>query len=461
MNHHDVVIVSAVRTPIGRIRGALSDVRPDDMAALVINAALARAGIDGGLVEEVYLGCANQAGEDNRNVARMGLLLAGLPHHVAGVTVNRLCASGLNAVNQAARALKCGEGDVFVAGGVESMTRAPYALPKNPVAFGPSGNVTGYDTTLGWRFPNPAMEAIFPLEAMGETAENIYELSVAGEIRGGAITREEQDRFALQSQTRAVDAINQGRFRNEIVPVEIPRRKGPPTVVDTDEHPRHRHTDGGYVLDTDMESLSALRPAFRKGGTVTAGNASGLNDGACALVLMTAAKAEELGVKPLARWLGSAAAGVDPRVMGLGPVAATRKALARTGLTIDDIEHLGLDTGQPFSPPVCVVHNAGYSQWAPGAMASPGLEIVAREGDPTTLAAEAMGDANVYSVVVGSGPFFGSQSIMIEGNPGDLFSVAWMLGRTNDLFAGLYDIVLPASGMNGTTSVAPIRGWAP
>ena len=338
MNHDDVVIVSAVRTPIGRIRGALSDVRPDDMAALVIKAALARAGIDGGLVEEVYLGCANQAGEDNRNVARMGLLLAGLPHHVAGVTVNRLCASGLNAVNQAARALKCGEGDVFVAGGVESMTRAPYALPKNPVAFGPSGNVTGYDTTLGWRFPNPAMEAIFPLEAMGETAENIYEMSVAGEIRGGAITREEQDRFALQSQTRAVDAINQGRFRNEIVPVEIPRRKGPPTVVDTDEHPRYRHTDAGYMLDTDMESLSALRPAFRKGGTVTAGNASGLNDGACALVLMTAAKAEELGVKPLARWLGSAAAGVDPRVMGLGPVAATRKALARTGLTIDDID---------------------------------------------------------------------------------------------------------------------------
>ena len=338
MNHHDVVIVSAVRTPIGRIRGALSEVRPDDMAALVINAALARAGIDGGLVEEVYLGCANQAGEDNRNVARMGLLLAGLPHHVAGVTVNRLCASGLNAVNQAARALKCGEGDVFVAGGVESMTRAPYALPKNPVAFGPSGNVTGYDTTLGWRFPNPAMEAIFPLEAMGETAENIYEMSVAGEIRGGAITREEQDRFALQSQTRAVDAINQGRFRNAIVPVEIPRRKGPPTVVTTDEHPRSRHTDGGYVLDTDMESLSALRPAFRKGGTVTAGNASGLNDGACALVLMTAAKAEELGVKPLARWLGSAAAGVDPRAMGLGPVAATHKALARTGLTIDDID---------------------------------------------------------------------------------------------------------------------------
>ena len=338
MNHHDVVIVSAVRTPIGRIRGALSDVRPDDMAALVINAALARAGIDGGLVEEVYLGCANQAGEDNRNVARMGLLLAGLPHHVAGVTVNRLCASGLNAVNQAARALKCGEGDVFVAGGVESMTRAPYALPKNPVAFGPSGNVTGYDTTLGWRFPNPAMEAIFPLEAMGETAENIYEMSVAGEIRGGAITREEQDRFALQSQTRAVDAINQGRFRAEIVPVEMPRRKGPPIVVDTDEHPRYRRTDAGYVVDTDLASLAALRPAFRKGGTVTAGNASGLNDGACALVLTTAAKAEELGVKPLARWLGSAAAGVDPRVMGLGPVAATRKALARAGLTVGDID---------------------------------------------------------------------------------------------------------------------------
>jgi 3-oxoadipyl-CoA thiolase len=334
----DVVIISAVRTPIGRIRGALSDVRPDDMAALVIKEAVARAGIDGGQVEEVYLGCANQAGEDNRNVARMGLLLAGLPYHVAGVTVNRLCASGLNAVNQAARAIRCGEGDVFVAGGVESMTRAPYALAKNPVAFGPSGNITGYDTTLGWRFPNPAMEAIFPLEAMGETAENIYEMSVAGEIRGGEITRAEQDRFAFESQTRAVHAMNQGYFRNETVPVAIPRRKGPPTIVDTDEHPRYRKTEAGYVVDTDLESLAALRPAFRKGGTVTAGNASGLNDGACALVLMSAAKAAELGVKPLARWLGSAAAGVDPRVMGLGPVAATRKALARAGLTIADID---------------------------------------------------------------------------------------------------------------------------
>ncbi|MCC6611966.1 MAG: thiolase family protein [Anaerolineae bacterium] len=333
----EVVIVSAVRTPIGRIRGALSDVRPDDMAALVIKEAVARAGVDPALIEEVYMGCANQAGEDNRNVARMGALLAGLPHHVAAVTFNRLCASGLNAVNQAARAIKCGEGEVFVAGGVESMTRAPYSLPKNPVGYGPSGNVTGWDTTLGWRYPNPAMEALFPLEAMGETAENIYELSCAGQIAGGAISREEQDRFSLQSQQRAVAAINNGDFEREIVPVAIPQRKGEPLVVDTDEHPFYRKTEAGYVVATDLDKLGKLAPAFRKGGTVTAGNSSGLNDGACALVLMSEEKANALGLKPLARWMASAAAGVDPRVMGLGPVEATRKALQRAGLTLDDI----------------------------------------------------------------------------------------------------------------------------
>ena len=203
----DVVIVSAVRTPIGRLGGALATVRPDDLAALVIGEAVARAKIDPAVVEEVYMGCANQAGEDNRNVARMATLLAGLPAHVAGVTVNRLCASGLTAVNLAARAIRCGEGDVFVAGGVESMTRAPYSIPKNPQPFGPPGNVTAWDTTLGWRYPNPRMEALFPLEAMGETAENIYELAQSGGVSGGGISREEQDRFALQSQQRAVDAI--------------------------------------------------------------------------------------------------------------------------------------------------------------------------------------------------------------------------------------------------------------
>jgi acetyl-CoA C-acetyltransferase len=296
-----------------------------------------RAGIDPATIEEVYMGCANQAGEDNRNVARMGALLAGLPHHVAGVTFNRLCASGLSAVNQAARAIKCGEGDIFVAGGVESMTRAPYSIPKNPEGFGPSGNITGWDTTLGWRYPNPKMEAMFPLEAMGETAENIFEMSCAGNISGGKITREEQDRFSLQSQQRAVNAINQGYFKREIVPVTIPQGKKDPIIVDTDEHPRYQKTDKGYELATSMDKLAALRPVFREGGTVTAGNSSGLNDGACALVLVSQERADALGIKPLARWVGSAATGVDPRVMGLGPIDATRKVLKRAGLSLEDI----------------------------------------------------------------------------------------------------------------------------
>ena len=335
---NEVVIVSAVRTPIGRIRGALSSIRPDDLAGLAIAEAVSRANIDPAIIEEVYLGCANQAGEDNRNVARMALLLAGLPHLVGGVTINRLCASGLNAVNQAARAIACGEGDVYVAGGVESMTRAPYSMPKNPEPFGPSGNVTIYDTSLGWRYPNAQMEAIFPLETMGETAENIYEMSRTGQITGGEISREQQDRFALQSQQRAIDAINHGHFRQEIAPVAIPQRRGEPLIYDTDEHPRCRKGAAGCELDTSLEELARLRPAFRKGGTVTAGNSSGLNDGACALVMMSRQKADALGVKPLARWVCSAAAGVDPRVMGLAPVAATRKALQRAGLTIADID---------------------------------------------------------------------------------------------------------------------------
>ena len=335
---NEVVIVSAVRTPIGRIRGALSTIRPDDLAAVAIKAAVERAGIDPAIIEEVYLGCANQAGEDNRNVARMALLLAGLPQHVGGVTINRLCASGLNAVNQAARAIACGEGDVYVAGGVESMTRAPYSMPKNPEGFGPSGNVTVYDTSLGWRYPNPKLEALFPLEQMGETAENIYEQSCQGQVAGGVISREEQDRFALQSQQRAIHALNHGYFQREIVPVSIPQRRGEPISFDTDEHPRYRKGNDGFQLDTSFDDLAKLRPAFRKGGTVTAGNSSGLNDGAAALVLMSRQKADELGIQPLARWVSSAAAGVDPRVMGLGPVNATGKALARAGLTIEDID---------------------------------------------------------------------------------------------------------------------------
>ncbi|MEL7234678.1 MAG: thiolase family protein [Chloroflexota bacterium] len=357
----EVVIVSAVRTPVGKLRGALSAVRPDDMAALVIREAVERSGVPPEQIEEVYMGCTNQAGEDNRNVARMALLLAGLPDTVGGVTVNRLCASGLNAINNAARAIKCGEGDVFVAGGVESMTRAPYSFPKGSMPFGPSGNVTGYDTSIGWRYPNPNMEAIIPLEAMGETAENIYEQSCAGDIEGGAISREEQDRFALQSQQRAVDAINNGWFKNEILPVTIPQRKGTPMVVDTDEHPFYRKTDDGYEVATSMEKLARLRPAFREGGTVTAGNSSGLNDGACALVLMSAEKARALGIQPLARWMGSAATGIDPRVMGLGPVNATRKVLARQGLTTDDIDLVELNEAFAVQS-LAVLHELGISE---------------------------------------------------------------------------------------------------
>jgi acetyl-CoA C-acetyltransferase len=335
---HDVVIVSAVRTPIGRIGGALSSIRPDDLAALVVGEAVRRAGIDPGAIEEVYLGCANQAGEDNRNVARMALLLAGLPARVSGVTVNRLCASGLTAVNMAARAIRCGEGDIYVAGGVESMTRAPYSHPKNPQPFGPSGNLTLWDTSLGWRYPNPRMEAMFPLEAMGETAENIYDRARDGAIAGGPITREQQDCYALQSHRRAVAAIDAGHFADEIVPVPISQRQGDPVMFDVDEHPRYRKAGERYELDTSVEQLAKLRPAFRKGGSVTAGNSSGMNDGAAALVLMSAGRAASLGLQPLARWVASGAAGVDPRLMGLGPIDATAKALRRAGLDLARID---------------------------------------------------------------------------------------------------------------------------
>src|SRR5262245_2596189 len=335
---NEVFIASAVRTPIGQVRGALSQVRPDDLAAIAIREAVRRAGVDAGQVEEVFMGCANQAGEDNRNVARMGLLLAGLPHSVPGVTLNRLCASGLTAVNQAARAIRAGEGEVYVAGGVESMTRAPYVLAKNPQPFGPSGNATAYDSTLGWRFPNPAMEALFPLEAMGETAENIHQMSREGKIKDGEITRQEQDAFALQSQARAVRAIQEGRFEREIVPVAVPQRRGDPVPFDTDEFPRYTRSGSEFRLATDLEQLSRLRPVFRPGGTVTAGNSSGTNDGAAALVLASASRARQLGLRPLARWLGSAAAGVGPRAMGLGPVPAVQKALSRAGLSLAEIQ---------------------------------------------------------------------------------------------------------------------------
>jgi acetyl-CoA C-acetyltransferase len=335
----DVVIVSAVRTPIGRVGGALASVRPDDLAALAVGEAVRRAGVDPAEIEEVYLGCANQAGEDNRNVARMATLLAGLPQQIPAATVNRLCASGLAAVNFAARAIRAGEGEIYVAGGVESMTRAPYSLPKNA----PPGNLTGWDTALGWRYPNPRMAALFPLEAMGETAENIVERAREGKIAGGPIPREEQDRFALQSQARAVAAIDGGHFRRELVPVPVPQKKGDPVLFDVDEHPRWRKQGDRYALDTTLEQLARLGPAFRKGGTVTAGNSSGLNDGAAALVLMSARRAAVAGVKPLARWVASAAVGVDPRVMGLGPVDAVRKALRRAALGLRDVDLVELN----------------------------------------------------------------------------------------------------------------------
>jgi 3-oxoadipyl-CoA thiolase len=340
---NEVVIVSAVRTPIGRLGGALSSIRPDDLAALVVGEAVRRATIDPAEIEEVYLGCANQAGEDNRNVARMALLLAGIPNHVPGVTVNRLCASGLSAVNLAARAIRAGEGDIYVAGGVESMTRAPYSHPKNPQPFGPPGNITAWDTSLGWRYPNPRMESIFPLEPMGETAENIFERSRDGKIAGGLISREDQDRFALQSHQRAVAAMDEGRFREEIVPVPVAQKSGEPTLFTTDEHPRHRRNGDRFELDTTLEQLAKLRPAFRKGGTVTAGNSSGMNDGAAALVLMSESRATKLGIQPMARWLASGASGVDPRVMGLGPVEATRKALRRAGLEVGNLDLVELN----------------------------------------------------------------------------------------------------------------------
>jgi 3-oxoadipyl-CoA thiolase len=316
----EAVIIECVRTPIGRHGGVLKNARPDDLAALVLTEVMKRAKVDPALVEEVYMGCANQAGEDNRNVARMATLLAGFPVSVAAVTFNRLCASGLTAINAAARAIKLGEGDVYVAGGVESMTRAPYTVAKTSPEWA-FGNATMWDTTIGWRFPNPRMKEMYGTDAMGETAENVYELT-------RSISREEQDRFSLESHRRAVAAIESGRSAEEIVPVPIPQKKGEPVVVSRDEHPR---------ADTTIEAMAKLRPAFRQGGTVTAGNASGINDGAAAVLLMSDRKAKELGLKPKVRIVASAAAGVEPRVMGLGPIPATRKVLARAGLTLADI----------------------------------------------------------------------------------------------------------------------------
>ena len=310
------VLLSAVRTPVGRYGGGLSGVRPDDLAAIAVRAAVDRAGVPPDQIEDVWLGCANQAGEDNRNVARMAVLLAGLPESVAGVTVNRLCASGLAAVVGACHSVIAGDGDLFVAGGVESMSRAPLVTAKPDRAF-PRGDRTLYDTTLGWRFPNPRLEEQFPLETMGETGENVADR--------WHVTREDQDAFALDSQRRHAEASAAGRFDDELVPAGDLTR---------DEHPR---------ADTDAEKLAALKPAFRRDGSVTAGNSSGINDGAAALVVASEEKARELGVEPIGAFAGSAVAGVDPRVMGIGPVPAVRRLLERTGLTVADVDLVELN----------------------------------------------------------------------------------------------------------------------
>ncbi len=316
----DVVILDAIRTPIGRYGGALRQVRPDDLAAHVVQAIVRRNTLDPGVIEDVVMGCANQAGEDNRNVARMAVLLAGLPVEVPGQTVNRLCGSGMQAVQAAWYAIASGVGDVYIAGGVESMTRAPYVFGSPEEAF-PRGPMVLQDTTIGWRFPNPKLAEAYPLYSMGETAENVAE-------RYG-ISRDDQDVFAWESQQRAGAAMRDGLFAQEIVPVTVPRPRGEPVVVDTDEHPRP---------DTTLDRLAALRPAFRAGGTVTAGNSSGINDGAAALLVASAEWAEREGRKPIARIAAAGVAGVDPSYMGLGPVPASQKALARAGKTIAEME---------------------------------------------------------------------------------------------------------------------------
>jgi 3-oxoadipyl-CoA thiolase len=330
------VIVEAVRTPVGRYGGALKDVRPDDLAALTIAEVVRRSGIDPAQIEDVIFGCANQAGEDNRNVARMAALLAGLPVEIPGQTVNRLCGSGLQAINSAYHAILAAEGDVFIAGGVESMTRAPFVMAKPGSGF-PRGDQSLIDTTIGWRFVNPELARRYPPYSMGETAENV--------ATQDQVSREDQDAFACESQRRAAAAIAAGRFKDEIVPVSVPRSKGDPVIVDTDEHPRP---------DTTLEALRRLKPAFRDCGSVTAGNASGINDGAAALVVAHEGNASGLDKPPLARIVATAVAGVDPGVMGIGPVPAARKALARAGLSTADLDVVELNEAFAAQAVACI-----------------------------------------------------------------------------------------------------------
>jgi 3-oxoadipyl-CoA thiolase len=321
----EAVFVEAVRTPMGRHGGILKDLRTDDLAAYIIAKLVAKTGIKKEEIEDVYFGCTNQAGEDSRNVARNAALLAGLPYTIPGATVNRLCGSGLEAINQAGRAIETDHGDLFVAGGVENMTRGPWVMGKSAVPF-PRGDVMVYDSSLGWRFPNPRMGELYSLINNGETAENVAEKY--------HISRQDQDAFALDSHQKALTAQREGRLKDEIVPVEIPQRKGPPTVYDKDEGPR---------ADTSLEKLAALQPSFKKGGSVTAGNSSPLSDGAAALLLTTPQKAEQLKLKPLVRIVASAAAGVHPNYMGIGPIPAAQKVLKRAGLTVDQIDLIELN----------------------------------------------------------------------------------------------------------------------
>ncbi|MEO1985567.1 MAG: 3-oxoadipyl-CoA thiolase [Martelella sp.] len=322
---NDVYICDYIRTPIGRYGGALSSVRTDDLGAIPLKALMARnAGVDWEAVDDVIYGCANQAGEDNRNVARMALLLAGLPESVSGTTMNRLCGSGMDAVITAARAIKAGEAELMVAGGVESMSRAPFVMGKAETAFSRSAEI--FDTTIGWRFVNPLMKAQYGVDSMPETGENVAE--------DFSVSREDQDRFALASQQKAGKAMASGRLAREITPVSIPRRKGDPVIVDTDEHPRP---------DTTLEALAKLKTPFRENGTVTAGNASGVNDGAAALIVASAEAAKKHGLTPIARVLGGATAGVAPRIMGFGPAIASKKLLARLDLSTDDLAVIELN----------------------------------------------------------------------------------------------------------------------
>jgi len=340
----EAYIVASCRTPFGKYGGALKDVRPDDMAGLVMREVARRANLDPNDIDDVLFGCANQAGEDNRNIARMGVLLAGFPERVPAVTINRLCGSSLDAIIQAGRAIKNGDADVIIAGGVESMTRAPYSVPKNVSGAALFGNLTAYDTALGWRYPNPKLEAMFPLESMGETAENVAEQ--------WKISREDQDAFAYDSHQRAIKAQEDGFYDREIVNVEIPSRKGDPVVVNRDEQPRK---------DTSMDKLATLRPAFRKGGTVTPGNSSSLNDGASAVVMVSERMLSKLGVEPMGRFVAGLSEGLSPRVMGVGPIYAVNKLLDRTGKKLSDVDLFELNEAFA-SQSLAVIRELGLSR---------------------------------------------------------------------------------------------------